>query len=323
MNDMEKVVETIKERDNFVLGAHVGPDGDSLGGLIAMGSFLKQMNKEYCLSASDVRHVIPPQYKFLPGIENIKESSECFEPEVFISLECPTLDRLGVNNKLAEKAEVLLNIDHHGDNANFGDINWVEAKKSSICEMIYDMSKFLPVKLDKDIALNLYVGILTDTGRFQYSNVRPDTFEAAKELLKLDLDTNAIFRDIYENRSFHSTVLLGEVIAKAVFNKKKRFAYSSITNEDFLLNNIGVGETEHFIDFLRAIKGVEIAAIFKEVSPKETKISLRSTNGYDVSKIAEKFGGGGHAAASGYTSHKPLKDSIDELVGAVNNVKIS
>lgn len=321
MSDLEKTIKVIEENDTFVLGAHVGPDGDSLGGLLALGSFLEQMNKKVCLSSSDAKLIIPPQYLLLSGTDRIKDHNECFEPDVFISLECPTLERLGVNNKIAEKAKTLVNMDHHGDNSNYGDINWVEPNKSSVCEMIFNMAKLLPVRIDKAIALNLYVGILTDTGRFQYSNVRPETFEAAKELLKFNLDTNSIFRDIYENRSFHSTVLLGEVMSKAVFDKKTGFIYSSVNNEDFLLNNIQVGETEHFIDLLRAIKGVKIAAILKEVSPKETKISLRSTNGYDVSKIAEKFGGGGHMAASGYTSKKPLKEATEELVKTVNNFK--
>jgi phosphoesterase RecJ-like protein len=94
--------------------------------------------------------------------------------------------------------------------------------------------------------------------------------------------------------------------------------YSTVTNEDFVLNNMDVGETEHFIDILRAVKGVKVAAIFKEVTPTETKVSLRSTDGLNVAKIAEKFGGGGHAAASGYSSKKSLKEAINDLVKLVN-----
>ena len=219
---------------------------------------------------------------------------------------------------MASKAKVLINIDHHGDNLNYGKINWVEPYTSSTCEMLFYLSKLLPVKIDKEIALYLYVGVLTDTGRFQYSNVKPATFEASKQLLEYGLDTNAIFKQIYENRSFPSTVLMGEVMARASFFPKTGFTYSTVTNEDFLLNNIDVGETEHFIDYLRAIKGAKVAAIFKEVTSTETKVSLRSTEGLDVSKIAEKFGGGGHAAAAGYTARKPLRDAIDDLINEIN-----
>lgn len=318
MTPMQDIAKAIIEGDNFVLGAHVGPDGDSLGALISLSSFLEQMGKKFFVSSSDARPVIPSSYKFMPNISRVKDSKESFDPDVFISLECPTLERLGVNNKLASKAVVLLNIDHHGDNIGYGTVNWIEATTSSTCEMLYKLSKLLPVKIDKDIAFNLYIGILTDTGRFQYSNVSPSTFEAAKELLKFGLDTNAIFKNIYENRSFYSTVLLGEILARASFFPKTGFIYSSVTNEDFLLNHIDVGETEHFIDSLRAIKGVKVAAIFKEVGPLETKVSLRSTDGVNVAEIAEVFGGGGHKAASGFTSGKSLKEAINDLKNIIN-----
>lgn len=319
MNEIEQIAKILKEEDDFVLGAHVGPDGDSLGGLLALGAFLKQMGKNYCISSSDAKPMSPPQYRFFPNIDHIKDHKDCFTPRVFIALECPSLERLGVNNKLASKAKILINIDHHSDNLDYGTVNWIEPKTSSTCEMLLKLADLLSIKLDKDMALYLYVGILTDTGRFQYSNVAPATFDAARMLLEFGLDTNSIFKQIYENRSFFSTVLLGEVMAKASFDPKAGFAYSSINNEDFLLNNIDVGETEDFIDFLRAIKGVKIAAIFKEVAQNETKVSLRSTDGIDVAKIAEKFGGGGHQAAAGYTARKPLKDAINDLSNIVGS----
>ena len=318
---MEKIAKVLIEEDYFVIGSHVGPDGDSLGGQLALASFLDQMGKNYCISSSDSKPTFSSHYRFLPNINSIKEHRECFEPRVFIALECPTFERLGVNVKLAKNAKTLLNIDHHGDNLKYGTLNWVNADASSVSEMIYNLSALLPVKITKQIALYLYVGIVTDTGRFQYANVKPSTFEVAKKLLELGLDTNYIFKQIYESRSFYSTLLLGEVMAKARFFPKSGLVYSSVNNEDFILHNIDVGETEHFIDFLRAIKGVKVAAIFKEVTPTETKISLRSTDGLDVAKIAEHFNGGGHPAASGYTSHKPLKQAIDDLVKLLENKK--
>lgn len=319
MKPEEQIAKILRENDDIVIASHVGPDGDSLGGLLAFGLFLEQMGKNYCISSSDAKPVIPPQYRFLPNIETIKDHKECFEPKVFVSLECPSIERLGANMKQAREAKTFINIDHHEDNLNYGTLNWVDADISSSCEMLFELSKHLPVKINKEIALLLYVGIVTDTGRFQYSNVKPATFEVAKKLLQFSLDTNAIFKQIYENRSYYSTVLLGEVLAKAKFFPKSGLAYSTVNNEDFILNNIDIGETEHFIDSLRAIKGVKVAAIFKEVSPQETKVSLRSTNRINVAKIAEKFGGGGHAAASGYTSRKPLKDAINDLVKMVNS----
>lgn len=318
MKPVEEIADVLKEQDDFVLAAHVGPDGDSLGGLVALGLFLEQMGKRYCIASSDAKPVIPPQYRFLPKINQVKDHRECFEPKVFVSLECPSMERLGVNGKMARRAKTFINIDHHGDNLKFGTVFWIESEISSTCEMLFELAGHLPVKIDKDIATLLYVGILTDTGRFQYSNVKPATFEVAKQLLQFGIDTNTIFKQIYESRSYFSTVLYGEVLAKAKFYPKTGLAYSTVTNEDFLLNNIDMGETEHFIDALRAIKGVRIAAIFKEVSPNETKVSLRSTDHYNVAKIAEIFGGGGHAAASGYSSRKPIKDAVNDLVRVVD-----
>ena len=312
MNEFKRIAELINKEKVFTVASHIGPDGDSLGATLALGYVLKKLKNKVDLCFGEERVIIPPQYNLFENIELIKSYKECKNNQVFISLECPQKSRLGRSIKVADNSEIIVNIDHHSDNHDYGDINFVDEKISSTCEILYDLFQILGIKIDKQLATYLYVGIVTDTGRFQYSNTSPKTLNIASNLLKIGVNSTEIFQRVYENRSLRSLKLLGMVLERTR-TTPEGLNYSFITQDDFKLSNTKFGETEDYIDFLRATRKVNVAAIFKEKQNKEIKVSLRSRNTINVAKIAEKFGGGGHSAAAGYNTKSKLEESIEEL----------
>lgn len=311
----EKVVLSIAEGTEFVVSTHIGLDGDALGSLIAMGLLLEKLKKNFYIALGE-KIRIPPQYNFLPRQELIQSHNSRLPqaPKVFIALECPSLSRLGNLKKIASRCGTLINIDHHGDNKIFGNINLIDKEASSTCEILFFLSRDLGVRLNLEIATCLYTGIVTDTGRFQHANTTKTTFEVARKLLELGIKPNEIFQKIYENRPLAGTKLLGIILSKAEFLPEIGLIYSVITKEDFLLTGIDLGVTEDYVDFLRAVRNVRVAALIKEISKEQIKVSLRSKDSTDVSKVAAKFGGGGHRAAAGYTSKTSVQETINNLV---------
>lgn len=311
--ELEKLVKVIKESKRFVVATHVRPDGDGLGSLLALGLLLREMGKQTFISWGE-SIVIPPQYDFLPGLDLIQDPAKCPNFENWIIVDCASGNRLGVLEEKIKEASLLINIDHHQDNKLFGHINLVDKNISASAEIIFLLSKALNHPLNKEIATCLYVGILTDTGRFQYSNTSPQTFQIASELLAYELQPYEIFQKVYENINFSTVKLLSIALTKAVFDSQLKLVYTCINQDDVKRSGSQMEETENFIDFLRAVKGAEVAVIFKEVPNGTTRVSLRSKGRADVAKIASMFGGGGHRNAAGYTSADSYEASLQKFL---------
>jgi phosphoesterase RecJ-like protein len=248
---------------------------------------------------------VPSAYGFLPQIDNIKifnKNLKGIKFDCFVALDCSDLSRCGSVYRINTDQKVILNIDHHISNAIFGDINWVEPQASSVSEMIYKLYKKLRVPLDKKSALSLYVGIMTDTGSFRYSNTTSFTHEAAAKLLNYNLDAAWIYKKIYENMSFADVKLFVKILPtiKQEFNGK--IVWFQI-KRSMLGRNISFDLSEEALSFARAIKGVEVAVLFKENlgAKNEIRVNFRSQGKVEVNKIARFFGGGGHKTASGCT----------------------
>ncbi len=315
--DLRSVAKLILKEKQFVIATHTQPDGDAIGSLLGLGLLLKQMNKKSFVSWGEPI-VIPLQYAFLPGLELLQDSRECPQkPSNFIAIDCANLKRLGILKEPAQNASILVNIDHHGDNDKFGHINVVDENISACAELIFYLSKILNQKLNRDIALCLYTGMVTDTGRFQYSNTSIQTFQAAKELLEYGISPNYVFQNVYENIPFSYTKLLGLSLSKAKFLPDLGFIYTSILQKDLALTEARMEEAENLIDFLRAVKGTRVAAVLKEMSNGSIRVSLRSRDGINVAKIAERFGGGGHPNAAGYISSYDLDKTLEVLLKTI------
>jgi len=309
------VIEAIHDHKSFVISSHVQPDGDAIGCALALALFLKQLGKTVCVRFPD-GIAVPHPYEFLPGAEIVESEGACPSYEVFVALECPTLERLGDLADVAAETQVVLNIDHHLDNDMFGTANLVERDASACATILYKLFEMMCPRISPEVAENLYVGIVTDTGRFQYSSTDPETFEIAGKLLELGVSPIHIFQHVYERQSVASLRLLGIALSRLHYDEPGRVAYTWVTQGDLAAAGATMADTENFSNHLRSIESAEIAFVLKEQPDGEIRGSMRSKGEIDVAAIARSIGGGGHRNASGFSSCDSIEEVAEQVVAA-------
>lgn len=312
--NMEKVIEAFKKRDNFLITAHVNPEGDSIGSQIAVHHILKKLGKNAVIVNHDD---IPDNLKFLPGAELIMpEVPESFRPDTAIILDCPVVERTGKICDSIDKGQFMVNIDHHVSNESFGDVNWVESEASSVGEMIFHMIEKLGIGMEKDLAIAIYTAIVTDTGMFNYDNTSPETHRIAGELISAGVKPKMIHREIFERKSVSEIRLLGETLTTLQVEENGALAYMVLTGK--MRGEEGVEDisTDEFINFPRSIKGVEVAVFFKEDADVQDKVNVnfRSAGKVNVNSVASRFGGGGHEQAAGCVLNCGLAEAQDKVL---------
>lgn len=311
--DRDDILSLMTARDDFLIASHINPDGDSVASQLALRGIFAKLGKKSTIVNF---HPVPRVYRFLPGSGSIKvRRRHTFKPysAVFV-LDCGNGSRAGITEG-RKNGPVVVNIDHHITNTLFGRFNWVDARASSTCEVIFDMARRLGVKLDCDIATNLYAGILTDTGSFRYSSTTPRSMSVAGRLLRFGVDPHAVAEEIYENAEYDSLRLLGTVLSRLGRTPDGLVSWVTFSHKELLtLSNIS--ETEEYVNFARSLNSAVIAIGFKEVLPGETRISFRSKGDVDVSALAMRYGGGGHRNAAGCTVRGPLSGTVKMIVAA-------
>jgi len=318
---MQEVIKAIKKGKRFLITAHVNVEGDALGSQLAMKELLTSMGKEAFILDSDP---VPEHYRFLPKASEVSSRFDKIGAfDAAIILDCPNLNRTGkVRDVINASAVPIINIDHHVSNEKFGDVNWVEPNASSAGEMVFRLFKEAGIKMTKEVALSLYIAILTDTGSFNYDNTSSVTHEIAGELLGYGLDPAVVSESVYERRSVKDINLLGLVLATIRVNKKGTIAHLEVTKDMLKKTGADLAKSEGLINFARSIDGVKVAVLFKEGQQEKDKIniSFRSKgNGdaADVNKIAAIFGGGGHAKASGCIVVGSLKEVKKKVLAKI------
>jgi bifunctional oligoribonuclease and PAP phosphatase NrnA len=321
---MKEAIEAIKNNKKFLITAHVNLEGDSLGSQLAMKELLIGMGKEAFILDNDP---VPEHYRFLPKAGEVSNKLDKVQDfDAAVVLDCPTLKRTGkVKDIIAKKAKLVINIDHHISNERFGQINWVDSNASSAGEMVYRLFKEVGVKLTKEVALSLYIAILTDTGSFNYDNTSSVTHEIAGELLGYGLDPALVSESVYERRSIEDIRLLALALDTLKVNKDGTVAYMEVTKDMLEKTKADMAKSEGLINYARSIDKVKVAVLFKEDLKEKNKIniSFRSKgNGetIDVNKIASAFGGGGHTRASGCVITGSLEDAKKKVLAEVENV---
>ncbi len=314
-NGYAAVIDALRGNSSFVISSHVNPDGDAIGSALAMALFLKQIGKTVCVRFPGGEPV-PHPYEFLPGHELVTRLADCPRHEVFLAMECPSLDRLGDMAPIATHAPILINIDHHLDNDMFGTANLVEAQGSACATILYKLFGMMDVPISPQIAENLYVGILTDTGRFQYSSTDSETFEIAGKLLDMGVSPIEIFQKVYERQSVGGLRLLGRVLGRLRFDEEGCVAYSWVEQEDLKDNDATMDDTENFVNYLRSIEKAEVAFILKQGPDGEVRGSMRSKGSIDVASVAKQLGGGGHRNAAGFTAYGDFEEICKKVVEA-------
>jgi len=310
-----KAIDCIKRNNNFLITTHTNMEGDALGSVLAFHRLLKALGKNASIITED--H-IPYGYEFLPGINKIRSLKKKVWKTKFdalVLLDCSDLKRCGQVYKLNTKKCPLLNIDHHISNTRFADVNWIEPKAASCTQMVYRLYKELRLPLDKEIAMLLYIGILTDTGSFHYTNTNDLTHRITAELLSYGLDVAQIHRNIYENIPFEDIKLLSRILPTLARLDSGRIVWFQIKSEILRHHKIVFDLSEQILNFGRMIKDAEVVILFKEnlKEKNEVRVNLRSHGDIDVNKIASYFGGGGHKTASGITMHGNI-DRVTKIV---------
>jgi len=319
----DRLSDTISKSDDFLLITHAFPDGDAMGSIVAVYDVISNLKKNVFMVCNSE---IPYQYKFLPhagiikrNLDDINLSSKRY---ISICLDSADRDRINLDfNKLREYSKKIINIDHHQGNTNFGDINIVVPEKSATSEIIYNIIiRDFKKSLNHRVALGLYVGILTDTGKFQYSNTSPSVHRIASHLMEYDISASEVFNNIYEKEPYNRFKLLQLVLRRVKLLKAEKLVYSYILQKDFKTLNLPFSSSDGIIEVIRSVKDAKITALFKQVGSDEFKVSLRSSDSsVDVAKIASLFGGGGHKMASAYSEDDKLKNVISKLVSAVRD----
>lgn len=320
-SDLERVSAELRSRDRFLLTAHEGPDGDALGSLLGLHKVLTQLGKDSLMFMAAKEFPLPIEYRFLPLEEVFHEPPADMADRTVIFLDCGNIDRVPVDWLTAGGNEVI-NIDHHHDNTRFGDINLVEVGASCTAEIVYDLALLLGAKITPEIASALYVGLITDTGKFMYENTNAHTHRVAADLIEAGVDVDDTYRRLYEHVPLEKLRLVSRALDKISSHCDGRLAISYITTADYEATGAGEEMTEGLIDNLRSIDGVKVAAVIRDLGDRgraARKVSLRSSAGeVDVSAIARLNGGGGHKRAAGFSTDLEFEELAGFLAGEVS-----
>lgn len=314
---LKKAIESVRKNNSFLITSHVNLEGDALGSQLAFCRLVRALGKEGVIVNED--HPLPGDYSFLPGFSEIRtfgKGCEKIEFDCLVTLDCSDLQRTGEVYRLNTRGKPVLNIDHHVSNGYFGTVNWVEPGSSSASEMVYKLYKKMGVPIDKDAALQLYTGMMTDTGSFRYSNTGSATHRAVADLLRYKIDIPGVYKQVYEDAPYNDMRLVAKILATIKREAKGKVAWFAVKKNMLRAHKImSFDLSENILSFGRSIKGVEVCALFKEnLGVKdEIRINLRSQGNVDVNKIAAAFGGGGHKSASGATIHGKL-DAVRKAV---------
>jgi len=312
--DFEAVVDALASHERFLVVTHENPDGDALGSMLGATLGLRELGKDVLMYLTPATR-LPAEYSFMALGELVREPPADIGERVLLALDCANESRLGPDASILEQAQLVVDVDHHHDNSRFGTVNLVVPDASSTAEIVRDLLGALGVGLTPDIAEALYIGLVTDTGRFQYANTTPKALRLAADLVEAGADVHGVFRHVYETVQFAKLKLLARALDHAQVYEGGRVVISYLNRSDFA--DVGAEEpySEGIIDFLRQSEGSELVALIREpptAGGPMYRVSLRSSSdSIDVSAIARKSGGGGHVQAAGFSSELPLDEIVD------------
>jgi phosphoesterase RecJ-like protein len=313
--DLTAVADAVRAHERFLVATHENPDGDALGSLHAMKMALDALGKDTVMYLGG-QAPLPAEYAFMHLAELRRTVPEDLSERVLLALDCANASRLGPQADSLLEAPLVVNIDHHHDNTRFGRVNLVVADASSTGEVLRDLFVELGVEITPGMAEALYIALVTDTGRFQYSNTTPKALRLAADLVEAGANVKRVFEGVYESVQFAKLKLLARALERAQIYEGGRVVVSYLLRSDFA--EVGAAEpySEGIIDFLRAVEGADMAVLIREPpgpGRPARRISLRSSaDELDVSAIARQSGnGGGHRQAAGFSSELSIEEITD------------
>jgi phosphoesterase RecJ-like protein len=301
---LSQVIELIENHQRFAVTSHIRPDGDSLGSSLALFWILRGLGKDAEVIMCD--HV-PHAYERLPGSELVRVVADIDrEYDAVFVIECSDVTRPGLP---ALKDQFVVNIDHHSTTELFGNVNWIDSTAAAVGEMIYNLAKAIGARITPELASCVYAAVLTDTGSFHFSNTTERTFKIASELVRHGAQPAKLSQAIFYCYPYSKIKLIGSVLSTLQRDETGSIAWIRMTREAMEESGASEEDTDGIINYPLTIGDVEAAAFFRELPNNTIRTSLRSKNRVNVARVAELFGGGGHANAAGFT----LVASYEEL----------
>jgi phosphoesterase RecJ-like protein len=325
LRNLDTIKECFQNWDTFILTTHASPDGDGVGSEIALYHFLRQQGKTV--------HILNPtpitkEFQFMDP-ENVIQKFEVDDhmdlvdnADAFIILDIGSYTRLKEFGEFIQSSSgKTVCIDHHPQTKHSFDYKIIEADAAATGMIIYELVKYIDSELmNFEIAQALYCAIMTDTGSFRFNNTTPHTHAIAKELLEYGVKPYHVYRNVYESYSLERMKLLGKIIDRLELTADRRIAYFPVTLD--MQEEVGAEphDVEGFSDFIRSIGDIEVAVMFHEMAPDQTRINFRSKGRVIINEVAKKFNGGGHKFAAGAIINKPYKDVIPMVIDEVKEV---
>ena len=312
--ELARAAAVIEDAPSLALACHQAPDGDALGSLLAVQHLCRSRGKPSVASWPQP-FAVAPHYRSLPGLDlAVPPAQFPARPEVMVTFDCASAQRLGELAGAATAAGQLVVVDHHASNERYGSVNVVEPEAAATAVLVRRLAAELGWELDRDVALCLYTGLVTDTGRFQHSNTTPEVFALAEELSSFDLPIARLSRQLFEEHSMACLRLMGTCLARPELDEGLRLVASWVTAEELERHGVDVAETEGLVDLVRRAAEAEVCCVLKE-TPEGIRGSLRSVARTDVAAVAKVFGGGGHRLAAGFT----VPGTLPEVLAAVKD----
>jgi bifunctional oligoribonuclease and PAP phosphatase NrnA len=315
--EQDQVLQGLREADKLLLTTHENPDGDALGSLLAMHRILEQLGKDSLMYMSPDEFPLPFEYRGFTFDGLVGEPPGDVAERTIVFLDCGNIDRMPVDFLQAEGLHIL-NIDHHHDNTRFGTVNLVCSAASSTAEIVWRLSKELGAEITPGIADALYVGLVTDTGRFMYENTSAMSHRMAAELIEAGVQPHQVYRRLWEDLPFRRLQLLQRALASVQRYDDGTITLAHLEKRDYEETGALETDSEGVVDHVRAVEGTKIAVLVRDLLSDGRngvrKVSLRATDGsLDVSRIAREFGGGGHPQAAGFSSGLPFSELVTQL----------
>lgn len=310
-----EIAEIISGHADFLIVGHVTPDGDSLGCMCALGLGLRSMGKRVTMLSPEG---IPDIYQFLPGSDGIvKLVSERDAHDVAVIVDCEGPDRVGEARDAVLRCSAVVRIDHHPGGDPDAPLSLVDTESASTAEVLLPVLHAAGVQITPEMGCCLLTAIVTDTGWFRFSNVRPTTLRTAADMVEAGASLPEIAYHVYDTRSFSSVKLLGLALSTLEMVSDGRIAYARVTREHLTAAQASEADSEGIVNYVKGVLGADVGLLFREAPDNTIRVSLRCRDGLDVSHVARMFGGGGHTVAAGCTIAKPLDEAEHLVIGAV------
>lgn len=313
---MKTILKRLKQYERFLIATHVNPDPDAVCSELAMSEFLRKLGKKVVIVHEEP---LAERLKIFPGVKEIvsMEGRESLVCDAIVVLDCGDRQRVGRVERLFDSGIPVINIDHHITNTGFGDVNLVKPQASSTAEILYELFKAARFRLTQTMAVNLYAGLMTDTGCFRYDNTTSKTHAIAAELMKFDIRASWIYQQIYETIPLQDLKMFSQVVSSFQVCYDGQIVVVELNRQTVKNFSDSFDLRDAIFKYLRPIQGVKVMVIFTEMSAKETRVNFRSSGFLNVAQLAHYFDGGGHKNASGCQISAALKPArklvLDEV----------